>query len=483
MRLAHNGILWTSKSALAATGGRCDRDFAATGVSIDTRTLEPGDLFVALKGPNFDGHNFVIDALDRGAAAALVHRTPIGASVGAPILMVNDTLKALQDLGAAARARANAKIIAVTGSIGKTGVKEALKFILSPQAAVCATTGNLNNHWGLPLSLARMSADAAYGILEMGMNHPGEIAPLSKLTQPHVAVITTVERVHSAFFADVEEIADAKAEIFSGMAKGGIAVLSRDNPHFQRLAAAAAAKGVKDIRGFGAHQEATARLVEFSLEADGSRVSAVVDGEALVYRIGVPGRHWVMNSLAALAAASAAGGDVLKAAEALNSFTAPEGRGRVSVVNIPGGAFTVIDESYNASPASMNAAFEVLGRAQPGPGGRRIAVLGDMLELGPDSERLHAELAAPLQDNGIDLAFTAGRDMSRLADSLPRDMRGGHAADARALTPMATAAVRPGDVVMVKGSAGSNAEFIFKALLGLESGADERGVKRTVNGA
>ncbi|OHC73367.1 MAG: UDP-N-acetylmuramoylalanyl-D-glutamyl-2, 6-diaminopimelate--D-alanyl-D-alanine ligase [Rhodospirillales bacterium RIFCSPLOWO2_12_FULL_58_28] len=475
-------MLWTSRSAVEATRGRCDRDFAATGVSIDTRTLAPGDLFVALKGPNFDGHDYVVDAMAKGAAAAMVHRLPAGVSGDAPVLMTDDTMKALADLAAAARARAKARIIAVTGSVGKTGIKEALKLVLGAQAPTFANAGNLNNHWGLPLSLARMPEETVYGIFEMGMNHPGEITPLSMLAKPHVAVISTVEPVHSAFFSDVTEIADAKAEIFAGMEHGADAVLNRDNPHFQRLADAAKAGGAATVRSFGAHEQAWARLVDCSFEADGSRITAKIGDEIIVYRIGVVGRHWAINSLAVLAAVSAIGGNVAKAAMTLGGFVVPEGRGRAASVNIAGGAFTVIDESYNASPVSMNAALEVLGRTQPGPGGRRIAVLGDMLELGPMAGRLHEELAAPLQQNGVDLVFTAGANMSRLTDVLPRSMRGGHAADSRALAPIVTAATRPGDVVMVKGSAGSRTGLIVNALRELASGDGERREIHAVNG-
>lgn len=475
-------ILWTAKSAVEATQGRCDKDFAVTGVSIDTRTLNPGDLFVALKGPNFDGHDYVVDALAKGAAAAMVHRAPIGVSGDAPVLMVNNTMKALTDLAASARKRTAARVIAVTGSVGKTGIKEALKLVLGAQAPAFANAGNLNNHWGLPLSLARMPDKTVYGIFEMGMNHPGEIEPLSRLARPHVAVISTVEPVHSAFFADTAEIADAKAEIFTGMEAGAAAVLNRDNPYFRRLADAAEAGGAATVHSFGAHEAAWVRLLDCSPEADGSRIKAKMGDGIISYRIGVAGHHWVINSLAVLAAVAAIGGDVAEAAATLGGFVVPEGRGRAASVNIAGGAFTVIDESYNASPVAMNAAIEVLGRAQPGPGGRRIAVLGDMLELGAVAGRRHEELAAPLQQNNIDMVFTAGQNMSRLTDALPRSMRGGHAADSKILTPMVTAAVRPGDVVMVKGSAGSRTGLIVKALQGLASGAGARCEMRTVNG-
>ena len=472
-------ILWTSAKAAEATGGRGGATWEATGVSIDTRTLRPGDLFVAIKGPRFDGHDFLAEA--RGAAAAVVERAPPNGAADMPLLVVDDTLAALDDLGAAARARTDGRIIAVTGSVGKTGVKEALKTVLGRQGPTSASKGSLNNKWGLPLSLARMPSDTAFGVFEMGMNHPGEIEPMSRLVRPHVAVITTVEAVHSAFFDTVEQIADAKAEVFAGMEPGGVAVLNRDNPHFDRLAAAARAQGVDTILGFGGHVDASVRLVESSPDGDGSRILANVSGEDVACRIGIAGRHWVMNGLAVLAAVAAAGGDVFRAAADLDRLTALTGRGQRHGVRIAGGRFELIDESYNASPVSMGAAIEVLGQARPGPGGRRIAVLGDMLELGAASPEAHAALAGPLEEHGIDVVFTAGTDMAHLWDALPRPMRGGHAADSQMLAPMVTAAVQPGDVIVVKGSAGTRTGLIVRSLLKLESGDDAAAPKRAAN--
>ncbi len=472
-------ILWTSAKAAEATGGRGGATWEATGISIDTRTLTPGDLFIAIKGPRFDGHDFLAEA--RGAAAAVVERAPVKGAAEMPLLVVDDTLVALEGLGAAARARTDGRIIAVTGSVGKTGVKEALKTVLGRQGPASASGDSLNNKWGLPLSLARMPSDTAFGVFEVGMNHPGEIEPMSRLVRPHVAVITTVEAVHSAFFDTVEQIADAKAEVFAGMEPGGVAVLNRDNPHFHRLAAAAKAQGVNTILGFGGHVDASVRLVESSPDGEGSRILAKVSGEDVACRIGIPGRHWVMNGLAVLAAVAAVGGDVFRAAAALDQLEALTGRGRRRGVRIPGGRFALIDESYNASPTSMGAAIEVLGQARPGPGGRRIAVLGDMLELGAGSPDQHAALAEPLEEHGIDVVFTAGTDMAHLWDALPRPMRGGHAADSQMLAPMVTAAVRPGDVIVVKGSAATRTGLIVRALLNLDSDDDEGAPKRAAN--
>ncbi len=471
--------LWTAEEAVAATGGHTAVAWEAAGISIDSRTLESGDLFVALKGPNFDGHAFLADAFRRGAAAAMVEVPPNGIDATSPVLVVPDSLTALGDMGAAARRRTGARIIAVTGSVGKTGTKEALKLVLSGQGAVSANTGSLNNHWGLPLSLARMPADTAFGVFEIGMNHAGEIDPLSRLARPHVAVVTAVEAVHSAYFESVEAIADAKAEIFAGIEPGGVAVLNRDNPHFDRLAAAAAAAGVDTVLGFGADPAAAVRLLEVDPDSHGSRVSADIAGEAVTYRVGVAGHHWVMNSLAVLAAVVAAGGEVRPAALALEGLKAPEGRGRRLTVAVADGHFELIDDSYNASPSSMRAAFEVLGRVRPCPGGRRIAVLGDMLELGDDAQALHAALAEPLEECAIDLVFTAGPGMGALWDALPRYMRGGHAADSDKLAPIVATAVRPGDVVTVKGSAASRMGLVVRALHALDN--EEAAPQRAAN--
>jgi len=478
----HGGaVLWTAAEAARATGGRvAGEEWAASGVSIDSRTIDAGDLFVAIKGPTFDGHGFVAETFRRGAAAAMVSRHPEGCSEKAPLLVVDDTLEALRRLGGAARNRTRARIIAVTGSVGKTGIKEALRTVLGRQYTVFASAGNLNNHWGLPLSLARLPRDAEIGIFEMGMNHPGEISPLSRLARPHVAMVTTVEPVHKAFFDSVEAIADAKAEVFDGIEPGGAAVLNRDNRFFARLAAAAGAAGASRVVSFGADAGADVRLAEATIEATGSRLKVMVDGEALRLRVGVPGRHWVVNSLGVLAAVWAVGGDVKNAAASLAVVELPKGRGLRHRVAVEGGSFELIDESYNASPVSMRAALEVLGVAQPGGGGRRIAVLGDMLELGADAGDLHADLAAPLRHNGIDAVFTAGPHMARLWEALPLAMRGGHAADAETLSPLVLAAVGPGDVVMVKGSAGSRTGLIVQALLGLGAGGAPH--HRTVNG-
>jgi len=472
--------LWTAREAAAATGGMAIGDWAARGVSIDTRTLVENDLFVAISGPNFDGQTFAEEALNKGAAAVVVHD---GGSIElperAPRLVVGETTIALRSLGRAARGRTDARIVAVTGSVGKTGTKEALRLALSAQGKVTATTGNLNNHWGLPLSLARMPADTAYGVFELGMSAPGELEPLSRMTRPHVAIITAIAEVHSAYFDSLDGISDAKAEIFSGLEPGGTAILNRDDAKYERLAAQAEDRGITNIISFGAHAAADYRLLDCELRYAGSDVIAECKGETIEYRVGIPGRHWVTNSLAVLAAVQALGADVAKAAAELVKMDALTGRGKQSVVSLGAGDFVVIDESYNASPVSMAAAIEVLGQGRMPEKGRRVAVLGDMLELGPKSEALHAELADVLIKQHVDVVFTAGQYMSALWDALPPQMRGGHACTAKKLSPMVSASVRAGDVVMVKGSLGSQTGQIVNALLETDAPA---GPRRAANG-
>jgi UDP-N-acetylmuramoyl-tripeptide--D-alanyl-D-alanine ligase len=462
-------VLWTSSEAARATSGHAMGQWQATGVSIDSRSVQAGDLFVALAGPSFDGHDFIAASLTKGAVAAMAHRRPLGLSADAPLLMVDDTLAALTRLGLAGRARSKARLVGVTGSVGKTGTKEALRLALSSQAETFANAESLNNHWGVPLSLARLPTSAALGVFEIGMNHPGELGPLSRMVRPDVAIITTIEAAHLEFFDSLETIADAKAEIFEGMDAKGSAVLNRDNAQFDRLARHARRHGITRIIGFGEQAGAEARLIDCRLEAMSSNVKADILGRRIDYRLAAPGRHWVQNSLGVLAVVAALGLDLGLAAATLASFSPPKGRGQRRHLGLPGGHFELIDESYNASPSAMRAAFAVLGHARPGSGGRRIAILGDMREMGPAAARLHGELAGPLMAAGVDLVLTCGPFMSELQAALPRDKRGGHAADSQGLIPAVLATVRPGDVVLVKGSLGTRMAPIVEALLALES--------------
>lgn len=460
--------LWTRSEVIAATQGKAEgADWTATGVSIDSRSLESGDLFVAIKGEHSDGHAYVAKAFERGAAAAIVSDVTDAMRKAGPLVVVPDALEALNQLGRAARRRAGAKVVAVTGSVGKTGTKEALRMLLSEQGPTHASAASYNNLWGVPLSLARMPADTRYGIFEIGMNHSGEITPLSKLVEPFIALITTVEAVHMAYFDSVEEIADAKAEIFDGLQKGGVAILNRDNPHFARLEARAKKAGAGRIISFGEHEDADARLEKVALKEDCSCVSAIICGQPVTYKLGVPGRHIVMNSLAMLACISALEADLAMAALALAHLEAPKGRGERIRVDAPGRPFMLIDESYNANPVSMRAAIDALGRTEPGHRARRIAVMGDMLELGPNSIALHREMAQPLAQAEIDLVFACGPHMRELFKVLPADRQGFYAETSDGLmTPLAEA-IQEGDVVMVKGSNGSRMKPVVEMLLAL----------------
>jgi UDP-N-acetylmuramoyl-tripeptide--D-alanyl-D-alanine ligase len=462
MRVEHP--LWTYTEIAAATNGKAGRRFDATGVSIDSRKVERGDLFVALHGPNFDGNDFLANALNAGAAGALVDRLPARMVADMPVVAVADTLEGLRDLGRAARGRSEARIVAVTGSVGKTSTKEALRAALGAFGRTYASVGNLNNHWGAPLSLARMPRDSEFGVFELGMNHAGEITPLSQLVRPEVAVITTVEAVHIEFFASVAEIADAKAEIMDGLLPGGAVVLPRDNAHFDRLADHARRRGFERILSFGVDAMSDARLVDCRVSPSGNRVSAEVFGKRLDYAIGMPGLHQAVNSLAVLAAIAALDLDVARAAEALAGVSALKGRGARERLELDVGAITLVDESYNASPASVRAALALLGASRPEGRGRRIAVLGDMRELGAAGPALHEELAPDLAKAEVAQVFLVGPLMGRLHAALPEAMRAGHWADSVAAIQPLLAALRAGDIVLVKGSLGTRMAPIVEAM-------------------
>ncbi|HEX7251109.1 MAG TPA: UDP-N-acetylmuramoylalanyl-D-glutamyl-2,6-diaminopimelate--D-alanyl-D-alanine ligase [Burkholderiales bacterium] len=462
--------LWTSAEIAAAVAGRAAGDFAVDGVSIDSRSLERGDLFIALQGPTFDGHDFTAAALQRGAAGALIHRRSQNLPADAPVVEVADTMKALEDLGRAARARTEAKVAAITGSVGKTSTKEALRSVLALFAPTFATTGNLNNQWGAPLSLARMPRETRYGVFELGMNHAGEISPLSQMVRPHVAVITTVEPVHIEFFASVAEIADAKAEIFDGLMPGGAAVLPFDNPHFDRLEGKARRMGAR-ILTFGARDGAWARLIDCQVMPDGNLVTAEIGGKRLRYRMAAPGRHLALNSVAVLAAAFAFELDLDHALPAFTAVQALKGRGKREHLTIPSGAIELIDEGYNASPASVRAALNLLGTLPTAFGGRRIAVLGDMRELGASAPQLHRELAPDLSAAKVDLAFLVGPHMQGLYTLLPAAMKGAHRASSNEMVEPLLAALKAGDTILIKGSLGTRMAPLVEAVRGLDPGA------------
>jgi UDP-N-acetylmuramoyl-tripeptide--D-alanyl-D-alanine ligase len=470
--------LWTVEDMAAAMEavrqGRLPQ--AISGISIDSRTIGRGEAFFAIADRR-DGHEFVGAALAAQAALAVVaadRRAEL--PLDAPLLVVPDVLAALRALAAAARARSSAKVIAVTGSVGKTSTKEALRLALAKDGETHASVASYNNHWGVPLSLARCPASARYVVLEMGMNHAGEIEPLSRLARPHVAIITAIAPVHLEFFGSLAKIADAKAEIFLGLEQGGAAVLNRDGPQFRHLKSRAKAAGVGRVVSFGAHAKADARLLKCALHAGCSTVQADILGTELTYKIGAPGRHLVHNSLAVLAAAELVGADLALAALALAEFKPTSGRGALIEVDLPGGKALLIDDSYNANPASVAASLALLGQTPIGPHGRRIAVLGDMLELGPRGRALHRGLLEPVVANAIDLVFCCGPLMRALWQALPAGRRGGYAQDSAALEAQVLSAIRAGDAVMVKGSLGSRMAPIVKALQKLsarrESGKD-----------
>ncbi len=459
--------LWTADALVTAAAGSLDGriERSITGFSIDTRSLLPGDVFVALKDVR-DGHEFVSAAFKAGAVAAIVaigyQRQP---GDGA-LIRVDDPLRALERIGVAARARlsSEARVIAVTGSVGKTGTKEMLRACLSRIGKTHAAVKSFNNHWGVPLTLARMPADVSYGVFEIGMNHPGEIAPLARMVRPHVAIITTVEPVHLAHFGSVAEIADAKAEIFGGLVPGGTAIISGDNEHGERLCAAALSFGA-DVLTFGNGLRANVRMEFRKPLADGSHVRVRVGNNRIHYFVSVPGDHIVHNSCAVVAALFAA--DVTQlthAVAALGKLDAPEGRGARTTLPAPGGSVLLIDESYNANPASMRAALDVLGTVPRSEYGRRIAIMGDMLELGPESADFHRGLADAVETAGVDLLFACGRDMRHLFDLVAPSRQGAWAPSSTELEDTLLAEVRTGDAVMIKGSLGSRMAPLVKAL-------------------
>ncbi len=438
--------LWSVADQIKATGGIANGEWCAWRVEIDSRKVQAGDLFVAIKGERVDGHDYVAQAFANGAIAAVVSRK---LDCGGNQLLVSDTLKALEDLGKYNRARSKAKVVGVTGSVGKTSTKEMLKLALSVHGKTYATSGNYNNHIGTPLNLANLPLDTQFAVFEMGMNHVGEIAHLTHMVRPHIALITGVEAVHLEFFKDVEEIAKAKAEIFEGLEKDGIAVINADQPYFTNLPA-------RKIT-FGVNEKANSRLIYYEATASGCNVSANIGGKKFNYKLAATGKHWATISLSVLAVIDALGLSVQKSAAALSEFAEVDGRGRVIKTSINGTDILFINDSYNASPASMAAAFVKTNEVWQAHGkkGRKIALLGDMLELGETSAALHAKLAANLQATGFDKVYTVGNLMKNLYDALPVNLRAGHTENSALLLPMLAGVFKAGDVLLIKGSHGS----------------------------
>ena len=462
-----NGPLWSGLGLIAPLQawllGAMPR--GVTGISIDTRTLQPGDLFFAIKGDAQDGHAHVASAFAKGAAAAVVDEAHAsGLRSAGPLFVVRDVLASMVSLGLAARQRSAAWIIAVTGSAGKTSTKEALRLVLSDFGQTHASAASYNNHWGVPLTLARLPRAARYGVFEIGMNHGGEITPLVAQVRPHVAIVTTVAPVHLEHFASLDAIAAAKAEIFSGLEKGGTAIINRDIGQYDLLNAAAQASAASRVLSFGEHPEADARLDEFAPAAGGSFIRASVLGQELSCRLGAPGKHMALNALAVLLAVQEVGGDLEAAASRLTDFMPAAGRGARHQLAVDNATALLIDESYNANPASMRAALALLGAAPKTANGRRIAVIGDMLELGPEGAAMHAALEADIIDQNVDLVFAAGPLSSHLYNALPEVRRGLWVAQAAGLEMPLRQALQAGDVIMIKGSNGSRMGPLVAAL-------------------
>ncbi len=461
--------LWTAADAAEATGGEARGDWEATGLSIDSRSIAPGELFVALKDVR-DGHDFVADALAKGACAALVSRVPEGCEE-APLLIVPDVLEGLEALGRAGRARTKAKVAGVTGSVGKTSTKEMLRAILSRQGKVHAAEKSFNNHWGVPLTLARMPVDADFAVIEIGMSNPGEIAPLARMARPDVAMITTVAPAHMAAFGSLEGIAREKASIFEGLEPGGVAVINGDLDTTPILRAAAEKAGGRIVT-FGKAGDfglGTVVLTEGQTVAEAS-----LAGQPALFKLTTPGTHFAMNALGALAVAQALGADTGLATADLPKWTPFEGRGaKEEITTDParnGGFLTLYDDSYNANPASMGAALEMLATTTPRDGigrvrkGRRIAVIGDMLELGKGETQLHAALAEQEAMESIHTVHTVGPLSMALHEALPEHQRGIHAPDAAAMAREVSRLVDAGDVVLVKASLGTGLARVVDAI-------------------
>ena len=463
--------LWTSDEAATATDGTLQGpSWSASGVSIDTRTLKRNDLFVALKDVR-DGHDFVANALEKGAAAALVTHVPKGVDENAPLILVDDVLAALEKLGVAARARTRARVIAITGSAGKTSTKDMLRSVLEKQGRTHAAEASYNNHWGVPLTLARMPESTEFAVIEIGMNHPGEIAPLAKLTRPHIAIVTTVAAAHLEAFPDVDAIAHEKAALFQGLEPEGTALFNADVETAPILNAEAKVFAGRRI-GFGEREDASLRVESITLRPDSSIVEGRFDGASFLLKVGAPGRHFAMNALAVFGAAKLAGADRDTAAMDIGAWQAPKGRGQretLSLDAVEDKTFELIDDAFNANPASMAAAFDVLAVIQPETSrGRRIAILGDMLELGERETELHAALADHTAMSEIDRVDCVGPRMRALYEALPEDRKGTWVETADELAAEAHRLAAAGDVILVKGSKGSQVSRVVDALKALD---------------
>ena len=463
-----NEELWNIDEFLAATQGRPVGEMPSriSGISIDSRTLQSGDAFFAIKGDNFDGHAFTTLAAGNGAVLAVVCEDKIS-SLGAlnlPIIIVGDVLEALGLLAAVARARSKARIIAITGSVGKTTTKEMMRTLLEPCGKVHASVASYNNHWGVPLTLSRMRRDTDYAIFEIGMNHPGEITPLVKMVRPHIGIVTTIAAAHLGFFDNIDEIAKAKGEIFAGIENGGYALINRDINQYSLLRKMAKHAGVENVLGFGEKRGASFGIKSMMVSSSGSKISARLDGTDVELELGLPGKHMVTNLVAALGAAQLAGCDMDLVLGCVGNIVAVKGRGKSLVFGEGRRAITVIDESYNANPASMAASLNVLGMQVPLAKGRRVAVLGDMLELGKSAHKLHKGLATPIREANVERIWLVGDEMSVLADEIDKDILAGHFETAEKMKEALLGDLTPGDVIMFKASLGIKFGPLVEAL-------------------
>lgn len=451
-------MLWTMDEFMSAIDGRPVGKMpeGVTGISIDTRTLAKGDAFFAIRGDRVDGHDYLVPAMRAGAAIAVVDESRLVSlgSLQMPLIVVRDVMGAMRRLGEVARLRCKGQIIAITGSVGKTSTKEMMRTVLSATGKVHASAASYNNHWGVPLTLARMPADTRFGIFEIGMNNGGEITPLVAMVRPHIAIITNVAAAHLGAFDSIEDIARAKAEIYTGLVPGGYALINHDDRRYILLRDLAKEAGVEHLNTFGTKRGSEFWLRELEATSEGSKLSVRINGDKDVeYSVNVPGEHMAMNSLAVLGTSVLAGADLEKTLDAFVRVVPTDGRGTRYTVGGSGAmGITIIDESYNANPASMEAALSVLKNFEGVKTKRRIAVLGDMLELGKQSRKLHEALAKPISASKADLVFLVGTEMESLSKILPKEKLAGYFKDTSAMVPRLRETMKAGDVVMLKAS-------------------------------
>ena len=456
-------VLWRSNEVAEILDGQSPFDWTATGVSIDSRTVCSGDLFIPLKGDNFDGQDFILDAFNKGAVAAVSEDKGKNLE-GLPVLAVNDAYEALNKLALAARKRCHAKIIGVTGSVGKTSIKDAIGKLLTAQGRTFYSPNSYNNHIGVPLSLAQIPIETEFAILELGMNHAGEIKLLSEMVKPDIAIISNIEPVHIEFFSSLEAIAMAKAEIFQGLKSDGVAILNRDNKYFDLLAELAFKSGASKVVGFGIHEDADLRLIEIKTSPTNSIITASINNKKFDYEVAIPGEHWAFNSLVILAAINYAGASLELAASSFSQIKPLKGRGEMHILSSNKGNIKLIDDSYNASPASVSAAISLIKKAVVKESGRRIMVLGDMMELGKNTKKYHLELAPKIVEAKIDLVYVTGKNMEMMSEILPDAVSVFVGKTSLELIDPLLNTLHGNDLVLIKGSAATSMSKVVNAI-------------------